>query len=108
MIRMVVRLLPSCWLPSGTKTSDQAGDRPRACPFYKDMPGTQFTVDAFRYGRVEGCTTYFLTHFHADHYGGLSKKWSHGPIYCTPLTACLVKMCLYVDPLLISSLELNH
>ncbi|KAI4367314.1 hypothetical protein MLD38_023065 [Melastoma candidum] len=100
--------------PKRTKTSSdpalltRAGDRPRACPFYKKMPGTPFTVDAFRYGRVEGCTAYFLTHFHADHYGGLSKKWSHGPIYCTPLTTRLVKMCLYVDPLLIHSLELNE
>ncbi|CAN6470505.1 unnamed protein product [Victoria cruziana] len=79
----------------------------RNCPFYKRMEGTPFTVDAFRYGKIEGCTGYFLSHFHHDHYGGLRKVWSHGPIYCTPITARLVKMCLAVDSVFICPLELD-
>ncbi|XP_050230658.1 DNA cross-link repair protein SNM1 [Mercurialis annua] len=79
----------------------------KPCPFYKKMPGTPFTVDAFRYGSVPDCSAYFLTHFHADHYGGLSKKWSHGPIYCTPLTARLLKISLYVNSSFIHPLEID-
>ncbi|GAA0173225.1 DNA metabolism protein [Lithospermum erythrorhizon] len=85
--------------------NNQNQHRSHVCPFYKKMPGTPFTVDAFRYGKVQDCAAYFLSHFHADHYGGLTKKWSHGPIYATALTARLVKMCLYVDPFYIHPLE---
>ncbi|XP_030953379.1 LOW QUALITY PROTEIN: DNA cross-link repair protein SNM1 [Quercus lobata] len=90
-----------------TNVSANPNSRPRLCPFYKKIPGTPFTVDAFRYGHIEGCSAYFLTHFHYDHYGGLSKGWSHGPIYCTPITARLLAMCLSVNPSFICPLELN-
>ncbi|XP_042500698.1 DNA cross-link repair protein SNM1 isoform X2 [Macadamia integrifolia] len=95
-------------VPSSGKTSSRFGDNSRRiCPFYKKIPGTPFTVDAFRYGVIEGCSAYFLSHFHHDHYSGLSKGWSHGPIYCTPLTARLVRMCLLVNPSFICPLELE-
>jgi DNA cross-link repair 1A protein len=77
----------------------------RTCPFYKILTGFSITVDAFRYGAVEGCSAYFLSHFHSDHYIGLTATWSHGPIYCSRVTANLVKQQLRVDPTWVVALD---
>lgn len=77
----------------------------RTCPFYKIMPGLYICVDAFRYGRVEGQNAYFLSHFHSDHYIGLTSSWCHGPIYCSKVTANLVRQQLKVDPKWVVDLE---
>ncbi|KAE8384363.1 cytochrome P450-domain-containing protein [Aspergillus alliaceus] len=77
----------------------------RTCPFYKIIPGFSICVDAFRYGAVEGCNAYFLSHFHSDHYIGLTGSWRHGPIYCSKATGNLVRQQLKVDPRWVVDLE---
>lgn len=79
----------------------------RTCPFYKILPGFFICVDAFRYGAVEGCKAYFLSHFHSDHYIGLTSSWCHGPIYCSHVTANLVRRQLRVDPKWVVDLEFD-
>ncbi|XDC86752.1 hypothetical protein R6Z07F_017925 [Ovis aries] len=87
--------------------SSNAGElRKRTCPFYKKIPGTGFTVDAFQYGWVEGCTAYFLTHFHSDHYAGLSKNCMF-PIYCSEITGNLLKSKLHVQEQYIHPLPID-
>ena len=80
----------------------------RTCPFYKILPGFYICVDAFRYGAVEGCAAYFLSHFHSDHYVGLTSTWAHGPIYCSRITANLVRQQLRVDPKLVVDVEFEQ
>lgn len=77
----------------------------RTCPFYKIMPGMYIAVDAFRYGKVDGQNAYFLSHFHSDHYIGLTSSWCHGPIYASKVTCNLMRQQLRVAPKWLIPLE---
>ncbi|KAJ3575889.1 hypothetical protein NPX13_g3874 [Xylaria arbuscula] len=80
----------------------------RTCPFYKIMPGFYICVDAFRYGAVQGCNAYFLSHFHSDHYIGLTANWTHGPIYCSKVTGSLIRNQLRTASKYIKELEFEE
>ncbi|PHH92341.1 hypothetical protein CDD83_7829 [Cordyceps sp. RAO-2017] len=80
----------------------------RTCPFYKIIPGFNICVDAFRYGAVQGCEAYFLSHFHSDHYIGLTANWRHGPIYCSKVTGSLVRKQLRTAAQWVVELEFDR
>lgn len=63
------------------------------------VPGTSYTVDSFQAAQSDpGCLHFFLTHFHADHYGGLRRKAlpAGARVFCSAVTASLVRSQLYV------------
>jgi hypothetical protein len=52
-----------------------------------------FVVDGFTIKNKENYKFWFLSHFHADHYAGITKnKWKHGTIICTQSTKNLIKL----------------
>jgi Cft2 family RNA processing exonuclease len=52
------------------------------------ITNTNIIVDDFDFAKSfpKGTFIHFLTHFHTDHYEGLSPLWDYGPIHCTHQT----------------------
>ena len=79
-------------------------------PAWRRLPGTNIIVDCF--GRscaaVGPNRTWVLTHFHADHYMGLTRGFKQGIIICTPITAALVRLKLRVAPERLAVLDLGQ
>jgi Cft2 family RNA processing exonuclease len=79
----------------------------RGCPAYKKISNTDFVVDGFHYAKPSLTKSYFLSHFHSDHYCGITKSWNTGIIYCSIGTANLVNQQLGVDRQYLHPLPMN-
>ncbi|GMI10606.1 hypothetical protein TrLO_g13792 [Triparma laevis f. longispina] len=77
-------------------------------PKYKILPQTSILIDGFKYVHPNTSSTYFLTHFHFDHYGGITSNWSAGTIYCSSITSKLLQQQLNVDAKYIQELPMNE
>lgn len=84
---------------------------PRKHRFSQRVPGTSFTVDSFVAAKSDpGCTNFFLTHFHSDHYTGLRKTTlpAGARVLCGSITAALIRDQLRVPPEFIRVLPIGR
>ncbi|KAJ4959815.1 hypothetical protein NE237_019725 [Protea cynaroides] len=80
---------------------------PADFPQSKLIPRTRFIVDGFRHFG-DYSVSYFLSHFHSDHYTGLNSNWSRGVIFCSETTARLLVESLKVSSSFVVSLSLRE
>uniref|UniRef100_A0A0D3CYG6 DNA ligase n=1 Tax=Brassica oleracea var. oleracea TaxID=109376 RepID=A0A0D3CYG6_BRAOL len=83
---------------------------PLSIPQSNRIPKTNFTVDFFRSSPSAdpSSVAFFLSHFHSDHYAGLSSSWSRGIIFSSHITARLLKQILQVPSQLVFPLPMNQ
>ncbi|KAI9021233.1 beta-lactamase-like protein [Hyaloraphidium curvatum] len=96
----------SCLSPPGAPTPSFAElQSPRDLPSYKRIRDSRILVDAFRHRSPD--FVYLLSHFHSDHYQGISERWDTGPIYCSETTGRLLCHVLGVKPEYIRPIPLD-
>ncbi|KAK2998117.1 hypothetical protein RJ639_025352, partial [Escallonia herrerae] len=93
--------------PPPQSLSSPLSPLPTSLPSSKLIPKTRFVIDGFRFAG-DHSVSYFLSHFHSDHYTGLNPNWSKGVIYCAHPTARLIEQILKIPPLFIVPLSLNN
>ncbi|KAK6927904.1 DNA ligase, ATP-dependent, C-terminal, partial [Dillenia turbinata] len=78
---------------------------PSDFPQSKLIPRTRFVIDGFKFAG-DYSFSYFLSHFHSDHYTGLSPNWRNGIIFCSHITSRLLIDVLGLPSLFIVPLKL--
>nr|XP_057939593.1 5' exonuclease Apollo-like [Doryrhamphus excisus] len=73
----------------------------------KIIPDTPLAVDFWKVRKCPETRLFFLSHMHSDHTVGLTSTWTDRPIYCSPVTASLLKVKLGVKEKWIHPLELG-
>ncbi|PIN13556.1 ATP-dependent DNA ligase I [Handroanthus impetiginosus] len=81
---------------------------PASIPHSKLIPKTRFIVDGFKHADSNFSVSYFLSHFHSDHYTGLFPQWSKGIIYCSSTTAKLLHQVLKIPEKFVFPLPLSQ
>ncbi|XP_075052391.1 5' exonuclease Apollo-like isoform X1 [Mixophyes fleayi] len=71
------------------------------------IPNTPIAVDFWQIRRCSHIRLFFLSHMHSDHTVGLSSTWKH-PLYCSPVTAKILKHKLQVNSKWINPLEVGE
>ncbi|ALC46624.1 Snm1, partial [Drosophila busckii] len=92
---------------TSSKENEPKGRARKRCPAYKVVEGTTFVVDGFQFGDIPNATHYFLSHYHADHYVGLTRKFAH-PLYMSPITARLVRTFIPIDNQYIHEIDVDQ
>lgn len=80
---------------------------PSDFPLHKLIPKTRFVIDGFRHAG-DHSVSYFLSHFHSDHYTGLTPNWCKGIIFCSDTTARLLVEVLKISSLFVVPLPLQE
>lgn len=79
-------------------------------PSFKIVPATAdptgIVVDGFKFKRSTH-QLYFLSHFHSDHYVGLTKTFDFGRVFCSPITANLVRLRIGTSAAIVKPIPLN-
>ncbi|XP_053447240.1 5' exonuclease Apollo isoform X1 [Nycticebus coucang] len=71
------------------------------------IPHTPIAVDFWSLRRAGAARLFFLSHMHSDHTVGLSSTWAR-PLYCSPITAHLLRRHLQVSKQWIRALEVGE
>ncbi|XP_076859851.1 5' exonuclease Apollo [Brachyhypopomus gauderio] len=74
----------------------------------KIIANTPIAVDCWQLRKCSHVRLFFLSHMHTDHTSGLTSTWSNRPIYCSPVTATLLRRKLQVKENWIHALEVGE
>ncbi|XP_031650610.1 5' exonuclease Apollo [Oncorhynchus kisutch] len=74
----------------------------------KLIPHTPLAVDFWQVRKCPHVRLFFLSHMHSDHTVSLTSTWANRPIYCSPVTATLLKLKLQVRERWIHPLEVGE
>ncbi|XP_064877013.1 5' exonuclease Apollo [Oncorhynchus nerka] len=74
----------------------------------KVIPHTPLAVDFWQVRKCPHVRLFFLSHMHSDHTVSLTSTWANRPIYCSPVTATLLKLKLQVRERWIHPLEVGE